>query len=160
MKICLVCSHGGHFAEMQQLVAAFEHHDVFLISYNEPTVRGADTSFLRKAYFIEIGNRDVLQLNSFFQLVIHLTRVALQGLKILLKEKPRVIVTTGSEIAIPICYIGRMFGCAVVFVESLSRVNDLSRTGRIIYPIANLFLVQWQHLAMKYRRAHYRGRVL
>ena len=159
LKICLVCSHGGHLTEMLRLIDAFDGHRTFLITYDEKTTRGIRNAYPIGSYFIKIRNTKIFQLN-FFQLLMHMIYITLEELKIFFKERPDIIVSTGSEIAIPICYLGKILGKKIIFVESLSRVNYLSRTGKLIYPIATLFLVQWKHLATKYKKARYGGRVL
>lgn len=159
LKICLVCSHGGHLTEMLRLMDAFEGQKAFLITYDEKTTRGVRTANPIRNYLIKIRNTKIFQLN-FFQFLLHMIYITLEELKIFLKERPDIIVSTGSEIAIPICYLGKFLGKKIIFIESLSRVNDLSRTGKLIYPIATLFLVQWNHLTTKYKKARYEGRVL
>jgi len=157
LKICLVCSHGGHLSEMLQLLDAVKEHNVFLVTYSEKSTR--KVNFPVRSCFIKIRNSDAFQLK-LVQLLKHMLHITYDELKIFLKEKPDIIISTGSEIAIPICYLGKLCGKKIIFIESLSRVNDLSRTGRIIYPISTLFLVQWKKLLIKYSKAKYGGRVL
>ena len=45
----------------------------------------------------------------------------------------------------------------VIYVESYTRLKDLSLSGKIIYPLADLFVVQWKQLAHKYPKAVYGG---
>ena len=80
--------------------------------------------------------------------------------RIFFREKPDLVVTTGSEICLPICILAKLFGRKVVFVESLCRVESLSGTGRILYPFADLFLVQWPELTTRYSRARYEGKIV
>ena len=86
--------------------------------------------------------------------------LSLQELKVLMKERPDLIVTTGSEIALPVCYMGKIMRKKVVFVETLTRICDLSMTGKLIYPIADLFLVQWEHLCRRHEKAKYWGKII
>ncbi len=77
------------------------------------------------------------------------------------KERPTIIVSTGSEIAIPFFYLGRLLGIATLFIESWCRVKTPSGTGRLVYPVATHFLVQWEPLLERYgSKARFRGRVL
>jgi beta-1,4-N-acetylglucosaminyltransferase len=50
--------------------------------------------------------------------------------------------------------------CKIVFVESTTRVHGLSLSGKLLHPIADLFLVQWESLAKYYKRAKYVGFVI
>lgn len=45
----------------------------------------------------------------------------------------------------------------IVFVESFCRVQKLSLTGRLLYYIADKFIVQWTQLLVKNPRAEYLG---
>jgi UDP-N-acetylglucosamine:LPS N-acetylglucosamine transferase len=145
MKIALVCEHGGHLTEMQMLVEAFEEHDFFFI-----TNRSSRTELLSdKKYLIEpIGM-------NFFNFL----RSLVIFIKIFYKEKPRVIISTGAEIAIPAFIVGKLFfKTKNIFIESWCRVLSTSKTGRILYPISDIFLVQWPELAVKYgKKAQYFG---
>ena len=58
---------------------------------------------------------------------------------------------------VPVCIIGKLMGIQVIYVESYTRLKDLSLTGRILYPFADLFLVQWKQLTRKYPKAVYGG---
>jgi len=46
-----------------------------------------------------------------------------------------------------------LLDCRVVFVESFCRVTQLSATGRLLYYVADEFVVHWPGLARKYPRA-------
>jgi beta-1,4-N-acetylglucosaminyltransferase len=146
MKICLVCSHGGHLAEMLQLTEAFEGHETFFITYDSPRTRQLKRKYLMR----NIGTSPVLMAWAF-----------LLTFGILLKERPKLIISTGSEIAIPAFYLARLFGVKTIYVETWARVVQPSGTGKIVYPVADVFLVQWESLLSKYgKKAKYEGAVI
>ena len=145
MKIGVVCSDGGHLTEMSQLMGAFEGHETFFITYN--VVGGRD---LGKAYQLKILKKNPLRYLSAIPTIA----------KILRKEKPDLIVSNGAEIAIPTLYLAKLFGIKIIFIESWCRINKPSTTGKLIYPIADVFLVQWRQLLKKYgKKAEYKGGV-
>lgn len=146
MKICIVCSHGGHLTEMLQLMDAFEGHDVFFITYDSPRTRELKNEYL----FDNLGENPLKLLSS-------LPRI----FRILHKERPHVIVSTGAEIAIPVFYTAKLLMIKMIFIESWCRVNKPSITGKIVYPIADVFFVQWKQLLKKYgKKAKYEGAVI
>jgi len=146
MKICLTCSHGGHLTEMLQLMDAFEGHEVFFITYE-----GARVKLLSKKYTMKNLGKNPLR----FLVSIPIT------LKILLKEKPNIVISTGSEIAIPVFCIAKLLGIKVMFIESLCRVKEPSATGKLVYHLSDVFLVQWELLLEKYgKKAQYWGNTL
>jgi UDP-N-acetylglucosamine:LPS N-acetylglucosamine transferase len=73
--------------------------------------------------------------------------------------RPRAIVSTGAGVAVPFCYVGRLFGARVVFIESFSRTTRPSLTARLVYPIATDFFVQWPGVLPYFRRARYEGQL-
>lgn len=148
MKICIVCSAGGHLTETMQLREAFESYDYFFVTYKNPD--SAELSKKNRVYFVTDPKRSIIKLvKNFFQV-----------LEILLKEKPDVVITTGAGIAIPLCYIAKIMRKKIIYIESFCRVDEKSFTGRILYPIADLFLIQWEELLNKYgNKAKYVGRI-
>ena len=82
-------------------------------------------------------------------------------MQILCKEKPKLIVSTGSEIAIPAFYLAKFFGMKTIFIESWTRVVQPTGTGRIVYPVSDVFLVQCERLLTKYgKKAKYEGAIV
>lgn len=150
MRICLVCTHGGHFVEIMRLLDAFKEHDYFFVTYKSEA-----TNNLENTYFIEFDERGLGTKTL-------LVKTLLKAIKILIKERPDVVVSTGGgEIAVPFCYVGKILGAKVIFIETLARITNLSGGGKLVYPIADLFLVQWESLLEKYgNKAKYWGKVI
>lgn len=103
-----------------------------------------------KVYFVECPRRNPLKLllNSF------------QSLKVFMKEKPDVVISTGADTAIATCVIAKAFGKKLIFVESLARISSPSLSGKIAYPIADLFFVQWSQNLNFFPKAVFAGSVL
>lgn len=147
MKIALVCSYGGHLTEMQFLLGAFEGHDIFFVTYDN--ARTGKIPY--KKYLLEnIGTNPLkmcIAFSNFF--------------KIFRKERPDIIVSTGSEIAIPAFYLGKLFRIKTIYIESWCRITSQSGTGKIVYPVSDIFLVQWPQLLQYYgHKAQYYGGVI
>jgi UDP-N-acetylglucosamine:LPS N-acetylglucosamine transferase len=83
------------------------------------------------------------------------------SLKIIYKERPELVITTGGHVSLPICFIGKLFGSKLLYIESFSRINSKSLSGKIIYNIADKFLVQWKSMLEVYgNKAEYWGKIL
>lgn len=147
MKIALVCSHGGHLTEVLYLMDAFKGHEVFFITYDNIRTRNLPY----KRYLLQnIGTNPIRMLGAFFKIG-----------KILAKEKPKVVISTGSEIAIPAFIIAKFLCIKTIFIESWCRIRTKSGTGRIVYHLSDLFLVQWPQLLELYgKKAKYVGAVV
>jgi hypothetical protein len=72
--------------------------------------------------------------------------------------QPDVILSTGAALAVPFFLVGRLRRRRLVYVESLTRVNALALSGRLVYPLADVFFVQWRE-AVRRRRTVYAGSV-
>ncbi|MDO8428074.1 MAG: PssD/Cps14F family polysaccharide biosynthesis glycosyltransferase [Candidatus Diapherotrites archaeon] len=147
MKICLAASAGGHLTELVQLRTAWEKENHFYISDSRPNA--IELSQTKKIYFVTVPRRNFLKLIwNFFQ-----------SLKIFLKEKPDIIISTGADVAVPICWIAKLFGKKLIFIESFCRINEPSESGKILYTKADLFLVQWKENLKFFPKAKYYGSV-
>jgi beta-1,4-N-acetylglucosaminyltransferase len=134
MKIALVASSGGHLTEVMQILHAFSGHEVFFVTY---TGTGDDElTKIARTYFC--GN--VVKRPANFIATIA------RSLIILIKEKPEVVFSTGSEIAMPFFLWAKLLGIRTFFLETWSAVERLSITGRFVYRLADVFWVQWQEL--------------
>lgn len=85
-----------------------------------------------------------------------------EALGLVRRLRPDAILAVGTAAAIPLFIAGRLFGARCVFVESLTRVEQMSTTGRILYHtrLADRLYVQWQRLQARFRRTTYAGAVL
>jgi beta-1,4-N-acetylglucosaminyltransferase len=149
MKICIACSHGGHLTETLQILDAFAGHDIFFATYH--SAREAEVRAIAPAYFT-----DNIGLN-----VWRMLRAFGWAWSILRRERPDVIVSLGAEIALPFFYLGKLLGSKTLFIESWCRVHNLSLTGKLVYPVVDVFWVQWpQLLKVCGPRAQYKGAVI
>lgn len=146
MKLALVCSHGGHLSEMLQIADAWQGADCFWITY-----RSKRTVDMPRTYLLtNIGVNPV-------RMAIATVRIAL----ILLRERPDAMISTGAEIAIPALYLAHLMGARTIFVEVWTRVRRPTGTGRLVYPVADHFLVQWPELLERYGpKARFEGAIL
>jgi len=131
---------------MLALKEAFEGHETFFITYDSIRTRQLERKYLLR----NIGTNPLVMAQAFMSTVI-----------ILLREKPKLIVSTGSEIAIPAFYLAKLLGIKTIFIESWTRVDRPTGTGKIVYPVSDVFLVQWERLLSKYgKKARYEGAIL
>jgi beta-1,4-N-acetylglucosaminyltransferase len=149
MKIGLIFAQGGHCTQTLQLLDAFCGHDYFIATYHGPLED--DLKKIATAYFTDLVE------TSYWRMF----RATLWAIKILAREHPDVIFSMGSEIAIPFFYLARIFGAKTIFIETWSRIENLSFTARMVYPVADVFLVQWpQLLNLCGPKAKYKGSII
>ena len=148
MKACFVASSGGHWEELMCLRAIADEHETFYVTEDGGQAR--DSSLQNVYRLPQINRRQKDFLWRFLKLMI-------SAGKIMFREKPDVVVTTGALITFPFCLYGKLLGAKVIYIETFARVNDRSLTGRLVYPIADLCLVQWESLLKFYPKAKYVG---
>lgn len=146
LKICYTASSGGHTHELMQLQELFRKYPGILITES----RQAFPEF-GAVYTIPQVNRKSIRfllqfIGSFFTIRT-----------ILKTEKPTHIVSFGAMCTVPVCILGKLMKLPVIYVESYTRIHSLSLTGKILYRFADLFVVQWKQLALKYPKAVYGG---
>lgn len=147
MKICIACSAGGHIKELQQLEKIYSKYNYYLVTANRINTR--ELRKKQKTFFVTVPSRNPLKfIMNFFQ-----------SLKIILKEKPDLIISTGADTALVTCFLGKMFGKKIIFIESFCRIKKPSLTGKLVYPIADLFIYQWKYLEKYYPKGKYGGSI-
>jgi UDP-N-acetylglucosamine:LPS N-acetylglucosamine transferase len=143
-KIAFVASSGGHLEEISRLKGIEKKYDSFLVTEKSDF---EIKNFCEKRYYVPMMNRKQI---SFFPKFIWLF---FRTLAILLKEKPDFIITTGALVAYPFCLLGKLLGIKVVYVESFARVYEPSLTGKLVYNMSDLFMVQWEDMLVKYPKS-------
>jgi len=143
IKVCIICSAGGHLIEAMQLSPVFSRYKHYFLTIERE--QSKELLKNKKVFYILDPRRNPIKV------LINL----FQAFRIFMREKPDVIISTGAGIAIPTCYIGKLFGSKIIFVESIAAVTKPSLSGRFAYPVADLFIVQWDGLLSFYRKAVY-----
>jgi UDP-N-acetylglucosamine:LPS N-acetylglucosamine transferase len=147
MKVCVVSSSGGHLTEVRCLRPAYEAYEHFYV-LNDQVKLPADMQ--GRTRFIAHSERD-------WKFLLNLW----EAFRILRRERPDVILSTGAGPVVPFAIIGRLlFGTKVVFVETITRITAPSLTGRLMYRLAHDFYYQWTSLGPYFPKARYGGPLL
>ncbi|WP_300599206.1 glycosyltransferase [Niabella sp.] len=146
MKVFAVASMGGHWIQLLRLKPAFEGMEVVFVSNNK---RFSSMVPGEKFYAVADGNR-----NSKLKLI----RSFYEVLRIIKKERPDVIVTTGAAPGLMALLAGKLLGIRTVWIDSIANVERLSMSGKIALKIAGRVYTQWEDLATD--QIHYAGNVL
>jgi UDP-N-acetylglucosamine:LPS N-acetylglucosamine transferase len=85
---------------------------------------------------------------------------AWKSLLLVLKEKPDVVITTGSLPIAIVCLFAKIFGAKIVWIDSIAQLDDLSLSGRLVAKYADLLITQWPEVAAQHTKAVYVGELL
>lgn len=149
INICLVGSSGGHLIQLWVLKEWWSNFDRFWVTFDKQDSR----SLLKDertywSYFPTNRNIKNLVKNTFL------------ALKILLKEKPDIIISTGAATAIPFFYLGKILGKKLIYIEVYDRIELPTITGKVVYPITDNFILQWEEQKKFYPKGEVCGGVL
>ena len=78
---------------------------------------------------------------------------AYRAVIILQKERPDFIITSGAAPAIPFFWIGKLMGAKTVYIEVFDRIDKSTISGKLCYPVADKFIVQWEEMKQIYPKA-------
>lgn len=151
-KIILICSDGGHLAQTLELKDWFQKYDYLLVTEAAPSTlplsKTLNIQFLksRPPGKKRKGNFYITFLINFF-----LTA------RLLISHNPKVIITTGSHTAVPMCLLGKLLGKRIIWILSYARISSKAFSANLIYPIADKFIVQWPKAKNHYKKAIYLG---
>ena len=123
-----------------------EENDVIWIT--ERTQYKSDADY----YLMQTGLTDKFFI---FKMMINF----LKTLMIWFKERPDYVITTGAMVVLPMAFLAKLFGKKLIYIESFARVYDGSKTGKLLYKYADLFIVQWESLKEVYPKAIYGGSI-
>ena len=134
--LLIVCSTGGHLLQMQELREAWEPFERLWVTFDKSDSR----SLLRDERVLHAfgpTNRNLPNLLRNLRLAFNVLR----------RERPSAILTTGAGVAVPFAWVGRLLRIPTVYVESVTRIEGLSLSARMIAPVATRLYAQWPELA-------------
>jgi UDP-N-acetylglucosamine:LPS N-acetylglucosamine transferase len=134
-KILAVASGGGHWVQLVRLLPAFEGH-LLVFMTTDPSYR------------CEVGSWPLYVVGDASRWSkLSLLKLMFQVFRILLRERPDVVVSTGAAPGFFAILAGRFVGARTVWIDSMANIERLSLSGRLIGRFAHLWLTQWPHLA-------------
>ena len=137
---------------MMQLKKMFKDYDYHIITEKTKSNISMKNKYKDRINFLVYGTKDHM-LTYPFKLIYN----CFKSLFLYLRIHPDYIITTGTHTAGPICYFGKIFGSRVIYIETFANITTKTITGKLIYPIADLFVVQWKSMLELYPKAKFGG---
>ncbi|MDL2276838.1 polysaccharide biosynthesis protein [Breznakia sp. OttesenSCG-928-G09] len=151
-KVLFISSTGGHLSELLQLQKIYNQYDYHIITERTKSNKSLEKKFPNRVSFLKYGTKHKL-IPYLFVFPYNI----LKSFYFFIKFHPNVIVTTGAHTCVPICYIAKLFRRRIVYIETFANIDSKTLTGKLIYPIADLFIVQWEEMLALYPKAKYGG---
>lgn len=152
-KILFISSTGGHLSELLQLEPLMKKYDYYLITESTDSTKKLKDKH-KNVFFVIYGTKSHL-FTYFFKFIFNTFLSFLYYVRI----RPDIILTTGAHTCVPICYIGKIFGSKILYIETFANFDTKTMTGKIVYPIADIFYVQWESMLKLYPKSKFGGRV-
>lgn len=150
-NILAIASGGGHWAQLRRTRAAWRGCETVWVT-THPGYRAEVEADGEAVRFHTVTDANRWQKT-------RLLRQLWQILRILLHERPDVVVTTGAAAGYFALRLGRLLGARTVWIDSIANAEELSLSGRKAGRYADLWLTQWPHLAEE-GGPDYRGSVI
>jgi anti-anti-sigma factor len=147
-KIMLVCSSGGHFRGMRGFSDYWQqfeqrHWITFKTGTTQTELKDEQVSWAHSP-----TNRNLPNLIRNLSLAIAVFR----------KERPALVISTGAGVAVPFLLIAKyLCKSQVIFVESKTRIRDLSLSAKLLRSLKalDLLIVRAEEIADRYPEAVY-----
>lgn len=145
----LVCSSGGHLAQLHRLRSWWQRHERIWVTF--PSAQ-ADSLLEGEAVVPAFcpTTRNIPNALRNLRLAVGLLRA----------ERPDVLISDGAGVAFPFFLAGRVLGIPTVYLEVYDRISRPTLTGKLCYPLSDLFLLQWPEQTAQYPRGHVIGCLL
>ncbi|MBD9074824.1 UDP-N-acetylglucosamine--LPS N-acetylglucosamine transferase [bacterium] len=148
IKVCLVGSSGGHLTHLYMLKPFWKDMDRFWVTFDKTDAN----SILKdeKVYHCYFPtNRNVK----------NLLKNTILAIKILHKEKPNLIISSGAAVAVPFFWLGKLRGSKTIYIEVFDRIDKPTLTGKLVYPVTDRFIVQWDEMKKVYPKSENLGSI-
>ena len=142
MKIGLVGSSGGHLTHLYMLKPFWQDKDRFWVTFDKEDARGLLQG--EKVYPCHFPTNRNLK---------NLIRNTFVAWKVLRKERPDLLISSGAAVAVQFFYLGKLFGAKLIYIEIYDRIDKPTMTGKMVYPIVDRFIVQWEEQKKVYPEA-------
>jgi len=149
LRICLAASAGGHLTQLLKLSESWQGYDTIYVTTSS-LVREKLQKY-GKIYTVGECNREHM---------LRVIVVVLRCINIILRERPDVVISSGAAVGCIMCFLSKILGVEIIWLDSITNVERISLSGRMVRYIADLFLVQWPELAEQYVNVEYAGEVI
>jgi UDP-N-acetylglucosamine:LPS N-acetylglucosamine transferase len=139
VRVLLAGSAGGHLRQLYVLNDWWREHDRHWVTF--------DTE---DAIALLAGEQITWAHHPTTRNIPNLIRNFVRTFGLMRRYRPDVVVSTGAAIAVPLFVWARLFGIRTVFIEVYDRIENPTLTSRLVRPMTDLFLVQWE----EQRRLH------
>ena len=142
MKVLLISSTGGHFQALQKLHSFWRKHECCWVTFKTSSTE-----------LILDGEKVYWAYSPTNRNIANLIRNLYLAYQVIYQEKPQLVISTGAGVAVPFIILAKLAGIRTAFIESFTRIQELSLSARLVLPFLDALYVQWEELEVKYSKA-------
>ena len=147
-KVLFISSTGGHLSELMNLKPIFENYNYHIITEKDITTKALKEEYKDRVSYLPYCTR-----SKMFSYIFIYSFLILKTVYLFFKIRPDIIISTGTHTTVPMCYLGKLFDKKIIYIETFANITRKTLTGKILYPIAALFIVQWEEMKKLYPKA-------
>ncbi len=164
--VLFACNEGGHFSQMLGLYELFANYRSILVTDNTratkniqelENIENIEYAMAFSERRAEVSKQRKVKTSRVIYMLSYL-KLFRECNRIWKRYRPKVIISTGSNIAFPFAIISRVRGTKFVYIETRAKVYSKTTTGKLIGPIVDKVIVQWPEMLNVYKgKAQYYG---
>lgn len=133
--VLAVASGGGHWEQLMLLRKTLENYDV---RFATTDAKIAQQRGIKDAETLPDCNQ-----NTPLKAIV----CAFSAVRIVLKHRPRIVLSTGAAPGYFCILAGRLVGAKTLWIDSVANGEELSMCGKLSKRTAHECLTQWEHLS-------------
>lgn len=139
-KLCLAASGGGHVRQILDLEPFWRDYPHVFVT--EDTALGRSIAQDHPTHFVPHFALGQARLGAAFAMLGAALRSLFASARIVLRERPDVVVTTGAGSQLFVVFWARLLGARIVLVDSFARFDSPSAFARLAGPLAHVRIAQ------------------
>ena len=156
-RILAIASGGGHWIQLYRMRPSWDGHRVTYVTTTpglaDDLARDADTREQARPGYAVVPEANRWQ-------KVKLALLVLRIAALVIRQRPHFVITTGAAHGYFAIRIGKLLGAKTIWIDSIANADELSMSGNLVRPYADLWLTQWQHLAKPGQGPAFHGAVL
>ncbi len=146
----MVCSSGGHLAQLLTMEPWWGQNDRWWATFRTPDAEAALAGEENVHWVFHPTTRSAKNAVRNFFLAVRMVR----------EVRPDAVISTGAAVAVPFFLVARALGIPTVFIEVYDRLDSATLTGRLCRPLATKTCVQFEEQLALYPGAEVIGPLL
>lgn len=136
-----IASTGGHLRQLLGMSDAYEKYNSHIFTEKTNSTKVLKDKYGKRMHYFVFGSKVHL-----FSYLFKFSWNIILSFVYFIRFKPDFVISTGTHTAVPMCYIAHFFKKKVIYIETRSSFDKITKAGQLIYKKADLFVIQRKSL--------------